>query len=146
MGNELDLLKRLEPAVRPAGAPAPSIQGKKPLEQRSFDELLEEAGRGGAAYAEPLKFSSHARQRLEERGVRLNDQQIHALSSAASDAQAKGATDALMLMDRLGLIVNLPNRTVLTVLPENRMRSGIVTQIDSTVIVDDPTPKPADRP
>jgi flagellar operon protein len=138
MGQEFDLLRRLEPVVRPAGSPAPAAAPRKPVEERGFEELLRDAAQISAGEASPLRFSAHARQRLAERGVELTDRQIHALSSAASEAQAKGARDALMLMNRLGLIVNLPNRTVLTVLPEDRMRSGVVTQIDSTVIVDDP--------
>ena len=43
MGTSLDLLKMLEPAVRPVG-PAPTRSaGTAPLETRSFESLLEEA-------------------------------------------------------------------------------------------------------
>lgn len=45
MGTSLDLLKMLEPAVRPVG-PAPTRSGgagTPPLEARSFGSLLEEA-------------------------------------------------------------------------------------------------------
>lgn len=45
MGNQVDLLRLLEPAARPAGLPAPSAPGPRnlPIESRSFDSLLTEA-------------------------------------------------------------------------------------------------------
>jgi len=149
MAGEAELLRRLEPAVRPMGSPAPSVRPTKPVEQRSFEELLAGEAQDAPA-ADPgaespgLKLSAHAQQRLSERGVQLTDEQQKALADAADLAQSKGAKDSLMLMNRLALIVNIPNRTVLTVLPEGRMRSGVVTNIDSTILVDDPTPTAPD--
>ena len=132
MAHEADLLRGLEPAVRPLGAPAPAVRPHKPIERSDFREIFE------GARNRSLKLSVHAQQRLADRGVELSESQWSALNNAALRAEAKGARDALMLMDRLGLIVNVPNRTVLTVLPEERMREGIITQIDSTVLVDEP--------
>ena len=43
MANEVELLRLLEPAVRPGGLPAPIQSEKTPLELRSFEALLEEA-------------------------------------------------------------------------------------------------------
>ncbi len=136
MSNELQLLKMLEPSVRPAGSPSPSKVPQRPVEQKSFADLLDSAARGlDENDAPPLKFSAHAKQRLAQRGVSLSDGQLKALAGAVNKAEAQGAKDSLMLMDRLGLIVNVPSRTVVTVMPEDRMRSGVVTQIDSAVIV-----------
>ncbi len=132
MGNEQALLRMLEPAVRPTGVPEPRVRPQRPMEQRSFDEVL----RGLAD--RPLKFSANAQQKLADRGIELSDAQVQALKDATDKAEMKGARDALMLMNRLGLIVNVPNRTVLTVLGEDRMSGGVITQIDSAVMVDDP--------
>ena len=43
MSNEVDLLRMLEPAVRPGGLPAGTQKPRVPIEARSFDTLLEEA-------------------------------------------------------------------------------------------------------
>lgn len=138
MSDSSQLLRMLDPSVRPTGAPATQAQPKAPVDSASFDQLLERAeadpSTGGAR---ELKLSAHAQQRLTERGVELAPSQMQALAEAADRAEAKGAGESLMLMDRLGLIVNIPNRTVKTVLPADRMRDGVVTNIDSTVIVDD---------
>lgn len=136
MSHETQMLRMLEPSVRPAGSPAPATVPQRPVEQKNFKELLESAARGlEGAEAPPLKFSAHARQRLEQRGMELSEGQLKALAGAVSKAEAQGAKDSLMLMDRLGLIVNVPSRTVVTVMTEERMRTGVVTQIDSAVIV-----------
>ena len=39
------------------------------------------------------------------------------------------------MLDDLGLVVNINNRTVLTALDLKTMNDGIVTNIDSTVLV-----------
>ncbi len=43
MSNEADLLRMLEPAVRPGGLPGPVQRHRVPFESRSFESLLEEA-------------------------------------------------------------------------------------------------------
>jgi flagellar operon protein len=134
MGNEQSLLRLLEPAVRPAGSPAPTSasRSRPPIDQRSFNEML-------ASLADrPLKLSASAQQALSDRGLNLSDEQLNALATATDRAELKGSRDALILMNQLGVIVNVPNRTVLTVLPPDRMTDGIVTQIDSAVMVPDP--------
>ena len=40
-----------------------------------------------------------------------------------------------MLMDDLGLIVNVPSRTVVTAMNAGGMEHGVITNIDSTVII-----------
>jgi flagellar operon protein len=83
----------------------------------------------------PVKFSAHATERLAQRNVRLSSQDLDRIAQAADKAAAKGSKDSLFLLDNLGLIVNVKNRTVLTALDSDRLREGIVTDIDSTVII-----------
>lgn len=52
MSNEAELLRMLEPAVRPGGLPVPSHGRRVPIESRSFESLLEEVqGMAGSANA-----------------------------------------------------------------------------------------------
>lgn len=137
MSDSQQLLRMLEPAIRPVGTPAPVRAPGKPLDQQSFSEVLQTVGKLPAgSFSEPLKFSQHAQQRLAQQGVTLTQPQQQALADAADRAEAKGARDTLMMIDRLGLVVNIPNRTVVTALTGDRMRDGVVTQIDSAVMVD----------
>lgn len=150
MSHEADLMRMLEPTVRPAGSPAPHQTPQKPIESQDFQSLLQEQNKqvnaeSNLATTRPLKLSGHAQQRLQQNDITLSDAQLDALSNAADKAEAKGSKDALMLMERLGLIVNIPNRTVLTILSPDRMQDGVVTKIDSTVLVEDPASEAMNR-
>lgn len=51
MGGQVDLLRLLEPTVRPGNTPAVSRAPIAPFEQRSFESLLDEAQRQPAESA-----------------------------------------------------------------------------------------------
>jgi flagellar operon protein len=96
--------------------------------ERSFDAVLEgECNR--------LKFSKHAQQRLESRNIQLDDADLSSLEHAVSMAQEKGAKDALVMLRNLALIINVPNKTVITALDQQSTGGNVFTNIDSAVIV-----------
>ena len=82
-----------------------------------------------------LRFSAHATQRLAARNIDFTPQQLARVAEAASLAARRGSRDALLMLGDLGLVVNIQNRTVLTALDLRTMNDGIVTNIDSTVLV-----------
>jgi flagellar operon protein len=82
-----------------------------------------------------VRFSHHAEVRLQQRGIQLQPEQLAKLESAIDKAAAKGAKDALMLLNGMALIVNIPNRTVVTALDGNSMKDNVFTQIDSAVVI-----------
>lgn len=92
----------------------------------SFKELLDK---------QQLKFSSHAQQRLQQRGIELKPEQLNKIASAVEQAAAKGARDSLVLFKDIAMIVNVPNRTVVTAMDGNSMHEHVFTQIDSAVVV-----------
>ena len=79
-----------------------------------------------------LKFS---RERIESRNIRLSAADMLRLENATSLAAAKGAREALFVLDDLGFIVSVENRTVITALERSQMKGNVFTNIDSTVIV-----------
>jgi flagellar operon protein len=82
-----------------------------------------------------LKFSYHAEQRLQQRGIQLLPDQLERITSAVNQAAAKGAKDSLVLFRDIAMIVNIPNRTVVTAMDGSSMKEHIFTQIDSAVVV-----------
>jgi flagellar operon protein len=92
----------------------------------SFSEVLTQ---------QQLKFSHHAEQRLQQRGIQLLPDQIERISKAVDQAANKGAKDSLVLFQNIAMIVNVPNRTVVTAMDGNSMKEHIFTQIDSAVVV-----------
>lgn len=96
----------------------------------SFAESLARAAGG-----QSLKFSAHAASRLASRNIRFTADEMARVEQAADLAARKGSRDALLMMENLGLVVNVRNRTVLTALDLDRTTDGVVTNIDSTVFV-----------
>lgn len=92
----------------------------------SFRELLDR---------QSLKFSHHAEQRLQQRGIVLNADQLDRIAGAVEQAAAKGAKDSLVLYRDIAMIVNVPNRTVVTAMDGSSMQQHVFTQIDSAVVV-----------
>lgn len=83
-----------------------------------------------------LKFSNHASKRLEQRGIELSADQLKSVNQAIDKAAAKGAKESLILMQNsVALIVNVPNRTVVTAMDGKSMKDNVFTQIDSAVII-----------
>ncbi len=110
------------------------IQGHRPSDRNrqtnsdgvSFQELLSQ---------QRLKFSHHAEQRLQQRGIQLQPDQLERIASAVDQAAAKGAKDSLVLFQDIAMIVSVPNRTVVTAMDGYSMKEHIFTQIDSAVVV-----------
>ncbi len=103
---------------------------EKPTATADFNAVLRTrlAGR-------EITFSQHAQTRLKSRGIDLSTADLDKIEQATQTAEAKGSRDSLILMNNLGLIVNIKNRTVLTAVDAQNMKDNIFTNIDSTVIV-----------
>lgn len=82
-----------------------------------------------------LRFSNHAEQRLQQRGIELKPEQLAKIESAVNQAEAKGAKDSLILMQDMALIINVKNRMVVTAMDGSSMQNNVFTKIDSAVIV-----------
>lgn len=125
------LSNRLYPTPQPIGAPS---QVKRPAPKatapQGFKSLLD-----AALAAQPLRFSKHATERLEQRQIMLTPADVTRLSQAVDNAASKGARDSLILLNRTAFVVNVPNRTVITAVDEDHMRESVFTNIDSAVIL-----------
>lgn len=94
----------------------------------AFQELLHQELNG-------LKFSQHAQQRLKVRNIQLTPQELQQLNVALDKAAQKGAKESLFVMKNLALVVNVPNKTVITAVDGASMKENVFTNIDSAVIV-----------
>jgi len=82
-----------------------------------------------------VRFSKHAQERMQERGMSIDESGMTRLSDGISKAESKGARDSLMLMDDMAMIVNVPSKTVVTCMDRSSMREQVFTNIDSAVLV-----------
>ncbi len=118
----------LQPAHRAAATPS---QGPKPLRKADFASTLDRALEGSRA----VRFSAHAMQRISDRNIQLSAADHARIAKSTDAASAKGSREALLLMDRLALVVGVPNRTVITVIEPDAGENTVFTNIDSVVVV-----------
>jgi flagellar operon protein len=127
-----------DPTIRPDGvrpvdgaahARRPSQPSQPSQTGASFGDVLASKLQSG-----PLRFSSHALQRIERRGIPVDDSTVARLDGAVKLAASKGARDSLVLVDQTAFVVSVPNRTVITAVDQEHMREQVFTNIDSAVI------------
>jgi len=82
---------------------------------------------------EKVKFSSHAIKRLESRNIQFSESEINKIQAAVERAESKGAKDSLVMVDDTALIVNIPNKTVVTAMQVGKENENVFTNIDSVV-------------
>ena len=85
--------------------------------------------------ADALKFSNHAVERMQSRGIRFSPEDMTRLNDAVSRAAAKGSKDSLILMKDSALIVSVKNKTVVTVMDKTALKENVFTNIDSTIVM-----------
>lgn len=108
----------------------------------SFQEALSKLQQGMPSVATPaspamggLKFSNHAIERMQSRGIRFNPEDLNRINEAVKKAAAKGSKDSLILMDNSALIVSVKNNTVVTVMDKAALKENVFTNIDSTIVM-----------
>jgi flagellar operon protein len=99
-----------------------------------FDQVLEKVS-DLSHVKQPLKFSSHASQRLRDRKIQMDPATLAKVNEAVDRAEAKGIEDALIISKDSALIISVKNRTVVTALDRNSLSGNVFTNIDGAVIV-----------
>lgn len=141
--NGLDRIQNLIP-TKPTEIKKPEGAGGA-----SFKEALGEALKSDEAKAPvvapklaeaksdipQLKFSNHAVERMQSRGITYSPDDLTRLGEAVKKAAAKGSKDTLVLMDHSALIVSVKNNTVVTVMDKNALKENVFTNIDSTIVM-----------
>lgn len=137
--NGLDRIQNLIP-TKPTEIKKSEGEG-----QASFKDTLGEALKtnevavpkiaAGKTEIPQLKFSNHAVERMQSRGISYSPQDLTRLGEAVQKAAAKGSKDTLVLMDHSALIVSVKNNTVVTVMDKNALKENVFTNIDSTIVI-----------
>lgn len=146
LANQLSRIENLIPKA-PKEIAKSDLEGIKPGtvgETESFKEVLSSSLETPAVApvkgsvlekTNGIKFSNHAIERMQTRGISYSPERLQKLDDAVKKAAAKGSKDTLVLMDDSALIVSVKNNTVVTVMDKNNMRENVFTNIDSTVMI-----------
>lgn len=100
-----------------------------------FDHLLKSKLEANGLVKEPLKFSTHATQRIKERKIEMNPEMMVKMNSAVDRAAEKGIEESLVLTEDAAFVVSVKNRTVITALDKNGLAGNVFTNIDGAIVV-----------
>jgi flagellar operon protein len=118
---------------QPIGIPrqqGPQRSQQITTEKGSFDQLLQKQ----LSQQGTVKFSRHASQRMQTRGITFSDAQLQRLDTAISQVSAKGGRESLVMLDSTALVVSVKNETVVTVVGQDQLKDNVFTNIDSAII------------
>jgi flagellar operon protein len=117
------------PGLAPVGRPAAGRTGTDSVSHGpSFADVL------GTTQAQPVRFSAHALQRVERRGIDMSPTTLGRLNDGVDRAAGKGARASVVFVDSTAFVVSVPNRTVITAVDRDHMKQQVFTNIDSAVI------------
>lgn len=118
-------------SIRNVSSPTlPTDSGAVNGSNESFSDVLSRELSG----QQEVKFSKHAKMRLESRNISLGQEDYERLNNAIDKASEKGVSDSLVFMDNLAFIVSIPGKTVVTAMPVEEARANVFTNIDGAVI------------
>jgi flagellar operon protein len=106
-----------------------TAQSRTQAPERSFAETLRDASSPSA-----LRFSKHALERLQRRGIDVDQATMQRLGEGVARAAGKGSRDSLVLVDSTAFVVSVRNNTVITAVGTEHMKDNVFTNIDSAVI------------
>lgn len=144
LANSLSRIENLIPKAPTEVKNLKDVEGKNSFEE-ALNKVSDQAATTKASDLKPdlkntelkssLKFSNHAIERMQSRGISYNPDRLQMLDQAIQKAAAKGSKDTLVLMDDSALIVSVKNNTVVTVMDKNNLKENVFTNIDSTVVL-----------
>ncbi|MDP4083040.1 MAG: TIGR02530 family flagellar biosynthesis protein [Bacillota bacterium] len=82
-----------------------------------------------------LTISKHASERLQQRGININESCWKQIESKVQEAKKMGVNESLVLLDHAALIVSAKNNTVITAMNRQEATSQIFTNIDGTIVL-----------
>jgi hypothetical protein len=125
--ESLQLLKRLEPAVRPGvSLPAHGAKPQAALEAQSFDQLLAMAASGKIQSGRQIQLSFEPTKPLEPA-------QLERLADAADQAEGAGMNRALMVIDGRAFVLDVKSRMLTAEVSTGS--AGLVQNIDGAIFV-----------
>jgi flagellar operon protein len=91
-----------------------------PVGTPTFASVLSQSTTAAQAPA----FSRHALERVNRRGIQLDQSTLQRLAGGVSRAATKGSKAAVVFVDNTAFVVSVPNNTVVTAVGSEHMREN----------------------
>src|SRR5262245_1194941 len=102
-------------------------KGDASLVKEALSNAKKTVETGSSQGAAQLKFSNHAVDRMQSRGIRFSPEEMGKIEQAAAKAGAKGAKNCLLISDQAAMIVSLKDKTVVTVMDKTNLKENVFT-------------------
>lgn len=120
-------------SLSPGIMPLPHTKEDGPGQKASdFKDILRDKQTG----TKPVKVSKHASDRLQERGIEIDEHDWKQISEKMGEAKQKGVTDSLVMINNTALLVSTKNNTVVTAMNQNEAANKIFTNINGAIVID----------
>jgi flagellar operon protein len=80
-------------------------------------------------------ISNHAAERLKDRNISLNENDMNKINEGINKADEKGSRESLILYKDVVLVASIKNRTIITALDKDGSKGNVFTNIDSVVLL-----------
>jgi flagellar operon protein len=117
----------------PTVAPLSPVTAAHPATRATVGGGFAEAFREALAAPQAVRFSRHAAERIQSRGIQITPAELAKLGRAVQLAEAKGARESLVVSGPLSYVVDVPSRTVVTAVYGDQQQ--VFTNIDSAVVL-----------
>lgn len=101
------------------------------LKKTNFDEILKRQIKKEDAFV----LSNHAHERLRQRNIVLNQQDMKKVNEGINMGEKKGCKEIVILYKDIALVTNIKNRTVITAMAKDESQGNVFTNIDGMVIL-----------
>lgn len=130
--NNLGPIAGMQDSLRPNLAQNKANAG---LFKEALNKISEKAQANPLGNAASLRFSNHAIDRMQARGIQFSPEEMAKIGQAVDKAQSKGAKNCLLISDQAAMIVSIKDKTVVTVMDKANLKENVFTNIDSTVMI-----------
>src|SRR5690625_5185153 len=107
---------------------AKQIQNKKSASKIDFKDVFQQV-------SNQLTISKHAKERIDERNIHIDERQWNEIYAKIQEAKKKGVQESLVILNNATLLVSAKNNTVITALDREESTSRIFTNINGTILI-----------
>ncbi|MFA9456089.1 TIGR02530 family flagellar biosynthesis protein [Halalkalibacter sp. AB-rgal2] len=86
--------------------------------------------------ATKLVFTKHAKNRMESRGISIDDNKWIEIENKVVEARKKGIKESVVITEDATLLINAQTHTIITALNRNEAKSQIFSNINGTILID----------